>query len=167
MLPDICHQLARTQKCAKSGIQKNFSKFLERYEEYECVWDVRHTDYGKRNKRDMAIEYASRSFDQVTVHHINDCQQYFRQKKNLRHWRPEIWSVRVMQGYPLLPHNARLFQVLFLLWLRSSSVCSLYIRLHQTQQFLKLMHIHAHASFICIGSSMASSVSSVLEPPNL
>ena len=30
-------------------------KFLDKYEEFECLWNIRHTDYMNRNKRDVAF----------------------------------------------------------------------------------------------------------------
>lgn len=31
-------------------------KFLDKYEEYECLWNIRHNDYMNRNKRDAALQ---------------------------------------------------------------------------------------------------------------
>jgi len=53
--------------CEKWNAEDIF-KFLERYEEYECLWDIRHTDYMNRSKRDMAMNTLAEALIRKGLH---------------------------------------------------------------------------------------------------
>ena len=44
------------------------SKFLEMYEEYECLWNIRHSDYMNRSKRDVAINVLAQALVKEGLH---------------------------------------------------------------------------------------------------